>query len=266
MTKDPLRGGSCVSVPSKELPVVGTVVIWMLVPLAVMVVGGWAASWRMPGPRLTSGLQHFAAGIVIAAVCTEVVPEAIKNAHIWSVVIGLVIGVALVMLVRELSGEGPRRSGRVPVEDDADRGISMGMLVTTGIDLFIDGLLVGLGFCLASASGELLVIAVSFEVLFIAMSLTATMRGTGCSIGRIMVTLVGLGLLAVVGGVLGAWMLNGASTGIIAGIAAFGTAALLYLVVEELMVEAHERGETTLGSIMFFVGFGASLVLSMLLG
>ena len=72
---------------------VGTVALWMLLPLGVTVLGGLAAIRRPPGPRLTSGLQHFAAGIVIAAVCTEVVPEAIAKDHIWSVIVGFVIGV-----------------------------------------------------------------------------------------------------------------------------------------------------------------------------
>ena len=65
---------------------------------------------------------------------------------------------------------------------------------------------------------------------------------------------------------MGAWLLVDASQVFLSGLAAFAAAALLYLVVEELMVEAHEEGETTSGSVMFFVGFLVSLVLSMLLG
>lgn len=245
---------------------VGTVALWMLLPLGVTILGGWLATRRPPGPRLTSGLQHFAAGIVIAAVCTEVVPEAIAKEHIWSVIVGFVIGVVLVMSVRELSGEGPKRSGRTAEPEEDTPGVSLGMIVTTGIDLFIDGLLIGLGFTLAAASGELLVIAVTFEVLFIAMSLAATMRSAGSNITRVLLMLSGLGGLILLGGVLGTWILVGSSDQFLAGLAAFATAALLYLVVEELLVEAHERGETTMGSLMFFVGFGASLVLAMVLG
>jgi zinc transporter ZupT len=41
----------------------------------------------------------------------------------------------------------------------------------------------------------------------------------------------------------------------------FGTAAVVWLVIEELLVEAQEGGgKTLLGSAMFFVGFGATLV------
>lgn len=244
---------------------VGIVALWMLLPLSATMVGGWAATRRSPGPRLTSGLQHFAAGIVIAAVCTEVVPEAMATRDLLAVVIGFSIGVILVMTVREWSGEGARRSGRDEKGDDDER-VSLGMLITTGIDLLVDGLLIGLGFVLSSASGQLLVIAVTFEVLFIGMSLSATMSRSNVPVARIMCILLGLGGLILLGGTLGAWLLVGASTFFLSAMAAFATAALLYLVVEELLVEAHEQGETTIGSLLFFIGFGISLVLSMLLG
>ena len=42
---------------------------------------------------------------------------------------------------------------------------------------------------------------------------------------------------------------------VLAFMLAFGAAALLYLAVEELLVEAHEETETTLLSAMFFAGF-----------
>mgnify|MGYP000439235608 CR=1 FL=1 len=48
--------------------------------------------------------------------------------------------------------------------------------------------------------------------------------------------------------------------------AGFGTAALLYLVTEELLVEAHEKPDTPLISSMFFVGFLALLTLEEMMG
>lgn len=41
----------------------------------------------------------------------------------------------------------------------------------------------------------------------------------------------------------------------LAAVLAFGAAALLYLVTEELLVEAHEATETSVLTAMFFVGF-----------
>lgn len=49
--------------------------------------------------------------------------------------------------------------------------------------------------------------------------------------------------------------LGGAEKPILAAVLAFGAAALLFLAVEELLVEAHEQAETTLSAAMFFAGF-----------
>lgn len=43
----------------------------------------------------------------------------------------------------------------------------------------------------------------------------------------------------------------------------FGAAALLYLVTEELLVEAHEVPKTTLSTAMFFLGFLILLIIDM---
>ncbi|HEV8177483.1 MAG TPA: hypothetical protein VGP44_07295 [Gemmatimonadales bacterium] len=52
----------------------------------------------------------------------------------------------------------------------------------------------------------------------------------------------------------------------LAAVLAFGAAALLYLVVEELLVEAHEEAETPLLGAMFFLGFLGLYILAELGG
>lgn len=59
-------------------------------------------------------------------------------------------------------------------------------------------------------------------------------------------------------------LLDGVLVGMLAGVLAFGSAALLFLVTEELRVKAHEVPETTFGTTMFFAGFLLFLVLGML--
>jgi ZIP family zinc transporter len=77
---------------------------------------------------------------------------------------------------------------------------------------------------------------------------------------------IGLSLLTVAGAALGVWLLSGASATTLAAVLAFGAVAFMYLATEELLVEAHERGETLAGSVTFFVGFLLYMVLSETLG
>lgn len=58
-------------------------------------------------------------------------------------------------------------------------------------------------------------------------------------------------------------MLTGAFEGALEIALSFGLAALLFLVTEELLVEAHEVQETPLSTATFFAGFLLFLMLGM---
>ena len=82
---------------------------------------------------------------------------------------------------------------------------------------------------------------------------------------KIIAATTGLGLLLPAGVLLAAPVAT-LSPVVIAAFLSFGLMALLYLVTEELLVEAHERPDSPLISAMFFVGFLALLVLEELIG
>jgi len=54
---------------------------------------------------------------------------------------------------------------------------------------------------------------------------------------------------------LGYYLLKGASVASISAILAFGVAALLYLVTDELLIEAHEIEEKPSSTLWLFAGF-----------
>lgn len=64
-----------------------------------------------------------------------------------------------------------------------------------------------------------------------------------------------IGLCILIGASLGFGIVSGLSLNFRIAIIAFGVAALLYLVAEELLTEAHEVPETRLATVAFFVGF-----------
>lgn len=70
--------------------------------------------------------------------------------------------------------------------------------------------------------------------------------------------------LLVIGAGLAATVLQGLSGPPLGAVLAFGLAALLYLVTEELLVEAHEVRENTVTTAMFFVGFLVLLMVDVL--
>jgi ZIP family zinc transporter len=52
---------------------------YTFIPVAAAVIGAMLAAWRAPDPRLSSAIQHFAAGIVFAAAAGELLPDLVHQ-------------------------------------------------------------------------------------------------------------------------------------------------------------------------------------------
>jgi len=136
------------------------------------------------------------------------------------------------------------------------------LLAAIGSDLLIDGVLVGLGVSLGARQGLILTIALTLEIAFLALSVTAELTERGA--GRLRAALVPslLSLLVVVGALIAVLVLADAPAAVLAGVLGGGIAALLYLVTEELLTDAHEAAAgTPLLTALFFAGFLALYVL-----
>jgi ZIP family zinc transporter len=231
----------------------GTALYYMLMPMAAIVIGGALSALREPSAATRSKIQHFAAGVVLAAVAIELLPEIASGLHPFQVMFGFAVGVGLMVAVDQLGH-------RLEASQFANAGL-IALMVTVGIDIFVDGLLVGVSFQTGIKEGVLITVALTFEVLFLSLATAASLRAKGQSRARV---LAAVGMLAVLLGcsvILGAGLLAGAPTGLMHGVIAFAVAALLYLVVEELLVEAHKIDETPAATILFFAGFLAVMML-----
>ena len=125
-----------------------------------------------------------------------------------------------------------------------------------GIDLVIDGLLLGVGFAAGAREGKLLAVGLAIEGVSLGIATAATFaKATGSGRGKTIGVVATLALFIAAGTTLGLTLLSGLSRPALAGGLAFGCAALLYLVTEELLVEAHEVPETAMTTAMFFAGF-----------
>lgn len=229
----------------------GTVGLLVVFPVLAAILGAVLAAVRPPGARLTSGVQHFAAGAVFAAIALDVLPGLDRQGHLGIATVGFALGAAILLGLRQLETHG----GAGADERQAE-GLPIGLLVAVGVDLLMDGILVGLSVAtLGRAQGVVLTIALTLVVLPLALSVTVQLSSRGA--GAVQAALVPplLSLALVVGAIGAVVLLGSAPAAVLAGILAFGVAALLFLVAEELLVEAHETVDTPLLAAMFFVGF-----------
>jgi len=228
-----------------------------LIPVMATILGGTFASFRTPSDKVRSFVQHFAAGVVFAAVAGELLPEITKEHQPVGVLIGFVIGVLTMLAVRQFAERRER-------SDEARPGTgNVGLILVVGIDVFIDGLLIGVGFAAGAKVGTLLVIALTLELLFLGVSVASSLGQAGASRSRAILTVAGLSLLVMVGALIGGTLAQGLSGLTLEIVLSFGAAALLFLVTEELLTEAHEVKETPLITAAFFAGFVALYLLEL---
>jgi len=252
----------------------GHVIPFALIPAGVALVGGIVAAVRSPSPRVRTIIQHFAAGIVAAAAAVELLPDAISKHSPIALAIGFgagtvaLLGIAKVM-ERFEPEEGEDDHAHLVASEAFAHAVQRGagpeaMLGAVGVDVLIDGLLLGLAFVAGQKAGILLTIGFSLEMLSLGLATCATCRKYRWSVIKSLASVLGVGLLLVIGAGLAATVLQGLSGPPLGAVLAFGVAALLYLVTEELLVEAHEVRENTVTTAMFFVGFLVLLMVDVL--
>lgn len=59
------------------------VMTFAAVPAVAVVVGGLADAIRTPGPKVQSAVQHIAAGVLFAALATELLPDVVHRRLPW---------------------------------------------------------------------------------------------------------------------------------------------------------------------------------------
>jgi ZIP family zinc transporter len=129
-----------------------SILTYTALPMGTMIVGGVVAAFRPPGSSLRSYIQHFAAGVIFSAVAVELLPDVKQRYSPLAFILGFSLGVGAMLGVKWLSEKyrQARQSEREPPTS---------LVVTVGVDVLIDGLLIGLSFALGAEEGKLLTFA-----------------------------------------------------------------------------------------------------------
>ncbi len=227
-----------------------TALPYTIMPVLAVLVGAIVAVVRKPGPALTSAIQHLAAGVVFAAAAVEILPQVLHGASPLATFLGGTMGVVAMLSLKAVEGRigGP-----------------LGLLGAVGTDILIDGLVLGLAFIAGAKAGLLLTIALTLEVLFLGVTVTEGLGAAVRSKAEVVAITTAIGLLMPIGALLATPVALLPPVAVSAFLS-FGLIALLYLVTEELLVEAHEKPDSPLISAMFFVGFLSLLILDEVIG
>ena len=209
---------------------------------------------RPPGPVLRSYIQHLAAGVIFSVVAVELLPDIVRQHAAWiEVTVGFSLGVVSMLVLRSFSHKLEKNGEERP----------LGILVGVGIDILLDGFLISMSFAAGGKEGVLLTIALALELLSLGLAVAIALAKNEKMRYKIILNTFLLFLLIVVGAGIGAVLVQSISAEVLEIVLSFGLAALLYLVTEELLVEAHKEPETPMATGMFFLGFLVFLLLGM---
>lgn len=235
--------------------------LFAFAPMAAAILAAVVASLRKPSSRLQSAMQHLAAGVVFAAVALEMGPNLLKRHESISTAIGFCVGVGLLVSLRYFT-EKDDNGDQTRKEQEQPR-VSLSYVATTGSDLLVDGLMIGIGFVAGAKAGVLLSVALTLELISLGLALVGYLRERGKTAFAAVCITASLTALVPLGSFIGMSALSHMPDAVINGTIAGGTAALLYLVTEELLRDAHEQPEGPMTTAIFFAGFLVILLLDM---
>lgn len=225
-----------------------------------MLIGGMVAIYKKPNSNIRSLILHFAAGVVFSVVAVELLPDIVKEHKPVQVIIGFASGLIAMLLIKRFAETTEQKE----IETVTVK-LPIGLLVAICIDIFIDGLLLGIGFAAGSKEGMLLAIALSVELLSLGMATATELGENKLSKCKSISTIAVLSIVFFSSSILGATLLHNLSDSQMEIVLSFGLSALLFLVTEELLMEAHKEKETIWHTSSFFVGFLLFLILGMII-
>jgi ZIP family zinc transporter len=134
----------------------------MAVPALVALAGGVLAAVWKPSAQARSLIQHFAAGVVLAALAVELLPEIGREHAPGPVLIAAFALGSLFMYGLKLWTAGLEHKASTNV---GTRGLGLGLLLATFIDVAVDGFIIGAGFAAGGETGTILALGLSVELL-----------------------------------------------------------------------------------------------------
>lgn len=237
-----------------------TLFIFLLIPVSAILAGGLLKTFFPVGDKIRNTIMLFAAGVVFSVVAVEILPDVIKYHHPFNSITGFTLGLISMLLIKSAQ-QKMEAAGHITKNEHL--GLPWPLLAGFMIDVFVDGWLTGIGFSAGASEGKLLSIALSVEAFTLAIAAITLLQTKAISKRQgIVATVILLGIF-LISSVSGSLLLNFLSKSVMEGFLSFGLSALLFLVTEQLLIEAHDNKESPWQTSAFFIGFLIFMILGM---
>lgn len=227
----------------------GLALVLGLLPAAGNIAGGVIAEFAIVSRKAISLSLHAAAGIVLAVVAVELLPEALEAEPRWLIIAAFAAGGLCFVLIDHVAGlvasSRPEGGGKGPWM----------IFIAVAIDLFADGVMVGTGSTVRFTLALMLGLAQLPANMPEGFATIATMRHAGVPRARRILALALLTVAVAAGTAAGYWLLRTQPLEYRMATLAFTAGILTTLVVEEIVPESHQGGEARVAVLYLIGGF-----------
>lgn len=203
--------------------------------------------------KLLSFILEFAAGLMVAIVCFELIPEAMELSSILTVIIGIIIGVIIMIFCDNLVNYRYNKKRIVKLNSLAKTGIIVG--IGLAIHNFPEGLAIGSGFSASTKLGITLAIAIALHDVPEGISMAVPMKNGGMKAYKVVLYTFLSGVTTGFGAFFGV-LIGTISEQLISICLGFAAGAMLYISAGELIPESHKiyKGRMSyIGNILGFI-------------
>ena len=196
---------------------------------------------------------HLAAGIILGVIAIELAPRAFEGAPPWMAGLGFLGGgVFYIILDSVIERVAASRGGGAAEDDTVRAGNSTAgawmIYVAVAVDLFSDGLLIGVGSSLSFSLALLLALGQVTADIPEGFATIANFKDKGVPRGKRLLLAASFVIPITIGALLSYFLLRDASEASQLTALAFTAGILLVAAVEEIIGEAHGAAGDTKGS------------------
>src|SRR3990167_3691716 len=233
------------------------IVLHACIPAVFLIIGGMIGSVYSLNAKAKSIKQHLVSGAVFAAVAVDLLPNILASGSPITVGGGFLVGVIVMLSLMELAHRLEHR------DETLKSLLPIGLLFAVLIDMFVDGILIGISFLAGTESGGLITFALTTCVFFLGIATFTVLKERLVALPQQIIWMILLAVSMPVGALIGSTVIKSLPEAWLIETLAFGVAALLYLGAEELLVEAHKEEDSPWITSAFFIGFLAILLLKL---
>ncbi len=239
---------------------------WLVLGLAALpaagnFLGGALAELIRVSERALSLALHLAAGIVLAVVGLELMPEALQGTPPWLPLLAFIVGGAIFIGLDRVIGYVQARLGGTEKQAGA-----LAIFSGVSMDLFSDGVMIGTGTVVSPGLGFLLALGQVPADVPEGFAAIATMRSAGITRKRRILMAAAFAIPIMLGAAIGYFALQSAPAIVTLSVLALTGGALTAVVVEEMLAEAHKGESSRVGPIFLTSGFALFGAISVYVG